>query len=160
MSMTVRGEKDLEWLRIVFVMSVLTRAIYTDVKKGIIENRCIMSGLLLAGGYAVLHNGGKGFLESISMAMVMLVVLFVLFVLKGLGAGDIKLFCVLAAFYPKSAMGIVVVSFLVAAGMSIVRMLPRFLKREPVYLKGETINFSIPIGIATATIEVMQWNSI
>lgn len=147
----------MEWLRIVFVLTLLTRAIYTDVKKGIIENRCIVCGLLLAGIYSVMHKGGTGLVESVKMSIIMLVALFVLFILKGLGAGDIKLFCVLAAFYPRDAIGIVVVSFIVAAGLAIGKMLIRAIQRKQMYLHGETMNFSIPIGIATVVIEAMQW---
>jgi len=152
-----RIKKKMEWLRIVLVLMILTRAIYTDIKKGIIENRCMVYGLISAGLYTALYKGGTGLLQSIKMSVVMLVVLFALFVLKGLGAGDIKLFCVLAAFYQRDAIGIVVVSFLVAAGLAIVKMLIRIVRGEQFYLKGETMNFSIPIGIATIVIESMKW---
>ena len=87
------------------------------------------------------------------MILIVLIVLYVLFVIKGLGAGDIKLFCVLAAFYPEKVMGIVVVAFVMAAGMSLVRMVVRYIRKMPVYISGEGIKFSIPIGIATILVD-------
>lgn len=147
----------MEWLRIVLVLMILTRAIYTDVKKGIIENRYMFYGMLSAVIYSIFYKGGSGLLESLKMSVITLVALFALFVIKGIGAGDIKLFCVLAAFYPKDAMDIVLVSFLMAAGFAVSKMLVRVFRKQPIYLKGETMNFSIPIGLATVVIEIMQW---
>lgn len=147
----------MEWTRIIFVLVILTRAIYTDIKEGKIENVCVLIGFVAAGCYAFLSGGEQVFFESVKMAVVILVALFFLFILKGLGAGDIKLFCVLAAFYPKDAMGIVVISFIVAAGIVIERMVIRALWKKSIYIPGETMNFSVPIGIATIIVEVMQW---
>lgn len=147
----------MEQWRIVLVLTILIWAIYTDIRKGIIENRCMVYGLLAGGLYTVLFKGGAGLLEDMKMSIVMLIALFALFLLKGLGAGDIKLFCVLAAFYPRDAMGIVVISFIIAAGLAIGKMLIRAIQRKQIYLRGERMNFSIPIGIATVVIEIIQW---
>ena len=140
------------WIRIILVVLVLTRAIYTDVKRGIIENQCTLSGLLAGVMWSTLYGGVAGFIDSVKMIVIMLVALFVLYVIKGIGAGDVKLFCVLAAFYPEDVVGIVVVAFVVAAGLVLGRMLIRKIRRVPVYRRGETLCFSIPIGIATAIV--------
>lgn len=147
----------MEWMRIVLVFAVLTRAIYTDMKEGKIENVCVLIGFVTAGAYSFLSGGGQAFLESMKVAIIILASLLFLFVLKGLGAGDIKLLCVLAAFYPEDAMGIVVISFIVAAGLIIGRMLVRAFQKKTVFISGETMNFSVPVGMATIIVEIMQW---
>lgn len=147
----------MAWARIILVLAILTRAIYTDIKEGRIENVCVFIGFMTAGCYSFLSGGSPIFWESMKMAIIILVALFFLFVLKGLGAGDIKLFCVLAVFYPKNAIGIVVISFIVAAGIIMGKMTVRAFQKKNIYISGETMNFSVPIGIATIIVEMLQW---
>lgn len=140
---------SVEWVKLMLVLVILGRAVYTDVKQGVIENRNVMFGLLSGLICAFTGNGMEGVWQSVKMAGVMLVVLFILFVVKGLGAGDIKLFCVLAVFYPMYCMEVVIVSFLVAAVASIGKMVIRLIRKNSFYIRGETINFSIPIACGT-----------
>lgn len=140
----------MEWIRIVLVVALIGRAIYTDLKKGIIENRILGIGLLL-GLICAYVEGGTGLLfRSIGMTFLMLAGLWFLFVLKGLGGGDIKLLCVLATFYPEHIVMVVVVSFVAGAGIGLLRMLFRLLQKQQAYRKGETIHFSVAVGIGMA----------
>ena len=139
----------MEWIKILFVVLLLGRAIYTDVKKGIIENRWIVVSFALGLACAYMESGTKGLLQSIGMALILLAVLFFLFLLKGLGGGDIKLLAVLATFYPDKIWLLLITSFVVGAVIGIIRMLTRIFRRMQVYVKGETIHFSIAIAVGT-----------
>lgn len=126
------------------------RVIYTDLKYKKIENRVIVVGLVGVYILRFVEAGWTGvWLSMIHMSMVFLV-LFPLFVMKGLGAGDIKLFCVVAALFPEYIKTILIVSFLIGAMWVLIKYLLRFLKKEKIYRPGEQICFSIPIGVATA----------
>lgn len=142
----------MEWIRVVLVLLLLTRVIYTDMKSGIIENRSVWTGLMTGSIWTLCNDGMYGLLESIRMVLIILAVLWVLFLIRGLGAGDIKLLCVLAAFYPDGVVEISIIAFLVAAGLVFARILIRWVRKLPVYMRGEVINFSLPIGIATIII--------
>ncbi len=142
----------MEWLRAVFVLLLLGRAIYTDFKKGVIENRNIGMGILTGFAWSMVYGGEKALLASIKMVVVVFVALFVLFLMKGLGAGDIKLLCALATFFPENIFGIICIAFLVAAGMALFKMLIRFVKHKAILVRGETLIFSLPIGVAALVI--------
>lgn len=141
-----------EWFKWGIVSVVLIRAVYTDIKKGKIENRLMAAGLITALLCAYIEGDLQRLGQSIKMAAVVTAMLLLFFVIKGLGAGDIKLLAVLAAFFPQDIMRIVVAAFFVAAGIAVGRMLIRACKRKPVYKKRETLHFSIPIAIATGAV--------
>lgn len=137
----------MEWIKYVFVAVILLRSIYTDVKRGIIENKCVGAGFVTGCCWRILESGMQGFLESAKTALIMFCILFVFYIVKGLGAGDIKLFCVLAVFFPDEIFKMVAMAFLTAAVFAITQMIIRWIKKRPVYQKGETMIFSVPIGI-------------
>ena len=139
------------------VMGLLLRAIYTDMKRGQIENRLIVTGLVLGFVCAIVTGGVSGLLDSVKMVCTITVALFFLFVIKGLGAGDIKLLAVLAAFFPKEIFSIVIVSFFVGAGIALARMAVRAVKHIPIYRRHETLNFSIPIAVGTGIIGLLEF---
>lgn len=139
----------MKWIKWLIVTAILIRAVYTDTKDGKIENRIILMGLFLGLTLSFGEGGMQEVLEGIKMAGIILAGLFFLFVVKGLGGGDIKLFCVLAVFFPKQIISVVMVSFFIGAVMAIGKMLWRWLRREKVFIRHETMNFSIPIALAT-----------
>jgi prepilin peptidase CpaA len=135
----------VEWIMITVAGAVLLRAVYTDIKSGKIENRLMLTGLISGTLFAAIRDGPKGIICSIKYVAIMFAALIFLFIIRGLGAGDIKLLCVMAAFFQKEAFAIVVAAFFAGACMGIGRMLLRFIKRETVYVRHETLNFSIAI---------------
>jgi Flp pilus assembly protein protease CpaA len=108
-------------------------------------------GLLYTGYF----GGREQVLLSLKMTGIVMAALFFLYVMKGLGGGDIKLFGMLAAFYPEEIFGIVVLSFFLGAGFALFRMVVRVLRREAVYQRGETLHFSIPIAMAAMVLPVL-----
>lgn len=147
----------MEWVKLIAVVGMLGRAIYTDVKRGIIENRNILAGLITAFVCSAWNSGINGLYVSGKMLVCTFGVLFLLYLLKGLGAGDIKLICVLSVFYPDTAVEIVAGSFLAAAGISAGKLLVRLVQKEKVYVPGETMAFSIPVGIGTGMALIQQY---
>ncbi|MDE5779242.1 MAG: A24 family peptidase [Lachnospiraceae bacterium] len=146
----------MTWLMMVPVSGILFRAVYTDVKKGIIENRLLLLGMI-TGFLFVILTGGKMLLwESIKSTVVMFAALFFLYMIKGLGAGDVKLICVLAVFFQKTCFKIVVIAFFVAAFMAIGKMIWRFLNKKKIYQRRETLRFSIPVAVSTLLIFLQE----
>ncbi|MCM1180267.1 MAG: prepilin peptidase [Clostridium sp.] len=131
---------------------LLCRAVYTDVRSQKIENRLIACGLVCGIVLAAIRDGPKGVWHSISMVGIVFAALIILFVIKGLGAGDIKLFCMLAAFFPSDILKIVIVSFFAGGGIAIVKILWRFIRKQALHVRHETMNFSVPVMIGTGLV--------
>lgn len=146
----------MKWIGYLIVTVLLARAVYTDIKNGKIENKVILAGMVSGALLAYVNEGMKGVLNSLKTAGIILAVLFIFFIIKGLGAGDIKLFCVLAIFFPKEAAVIVMASFFIGGIFAVGKMLIRWLRKENAYLRRETMNFSIPIAIGTGVVMVLK----
>lgn len=140
------------FIKIGIAAILLFRASYTDLKEGRIENRLIAAGLTLGLICAGIEDGLPGLIGSIKMVCTITVALFFLFVIKALGAGDIKLFAVLASFFPEEIVSIIITSFFMGAAIAIGRMGVRAVRHLPVYRKKETLNFSIPITAGTVIV--------
>lgn len=142
----------IEGMKYCVLFLLLIRAVYTDVKKGIIENVLVAAGIGIGVGLAYLEGGFPIVLTSVKMAGIVLAALFFLFVIKGLGAGDIKIFMVIAIFLQKEVVSVIVLSFFAGAVLALLKIGLRFLKKETCYIRNEKMNFSIPILIGTVIV--------
>ncbi len=81
--------------------AVLSLAVWFDVKSSRIPNALVVSGLSL-GLLISLMDGGMGWRQAITAAIVGLAVFLPLYLLRILGAGDVKLLAVVGSFvgYP------------------------------------------------------------
>lgn len=147
----------MKWIGNLMVAALLVRAVYTDRKEGKIKNRLLLAGFVSGLLFSYLNDGTKGVLDSLRAMGIIFLALFFLFLIKGLGAGDIKLFCVLAAFFPEEAVPIVVASFFAGAVMAVRKMVLRWIRKEVVFIKHETMNFSVPIAVGTGIVVMMQY---
>lgn len=145
------------WIKMGIITAVLFRAVYTDVRERRIENQLVVTGLVSGFICAIMDGGLPALLNSMKMMCTITVALFFLFVIKGLGAGDIKLFAVLATFFPDNIVSIVIASFFTGAGIALGRMLIRAVRHLPVYRRKETMNFSIPIAAGTGIVSLLQF---
>ena len=136
------------WVKTGFLILIMARVIYTDTKYGKIENWVIGAGYGMAFLLAYKHGGLIETGESVKAAFIMICMLFFLFVIKGLGAGDIKLFSVIAAFFPEMGFKTVIFSFLIGTLFIGIRAIYRVVTKQIIYIKGETIHFSLPIAVA------------
>lgn len=136
------------YLKCAVIFLLLIRTVYTDIRKDRIENKALAFSIICGFGIMLLFGETKDLLQGIEMAVVVTLVLFLLFLLKGLGAGDIKLLAVIALYFPKSGIPITGISFIVAGIIALGRMVLRKIRKKEVIIRGETLHFSVPIAIA------------
>ena len=141
---------------LVLMIPLLIRAVYTDVKTGKIENKLILMGLIMGVLLKYVTGGVTGVLEGLKMAFFITAALFLLFIIGGMGAGDIKLITVLSVIFPEQCVAVVVAAFIIAGIMVVGRMIHRAIRGKRVYIPGETIHFSIPIFLAFAGVMIFN----
>lgn len=145
-----------EWIAEGLVVLILSRAVYTDITEEKIENRLMAAGLAMGFTTAYLIGGLNQLAISVRQSVTVLLILFILFAVKGLGAGDIKLLSVLAAFMPENILSVIAAAFLTAAAFIAMRVLVRLCCKRTVYKKGETLHFSVPIAVGTALVWIAE----
>ena len=103
---------------------LLSSAAAMDIQSGKIRNRLIFTGLAAGFFFQVAEAGWKGagvFLRNVSIPVILC---YLLFLMHALGAGDIKLFSVIGGIWDLHILKLtIIISFLVAAGMSLWKML-------------------------------------
>ena len=86
---------------ILSVLTLLLTAVWMDLKTDRISNRLILFGLFLGLPYQILLNGARGILVFLLNGCVPILLFFLFYRIKALGAGDIKLLSVLGVFLDK-----------------------------------------------------------
>ena len=152
-----KGLSKMEQIKIGCMFLLLFRTVYTDTQYGKIENPVIGIGYVLAFLLAYCEGGILETVTSIKASLMMILILFILFILKGLGGGDIKLFSVIAAFYPEIGFQVVVLSYVVAGIFIFIRSIYRVITQQIGYPKGETIHFSFPIAAAFCFVFIQSY---
>ena len=103
---------------------MLSIAVVTDLQNFQISNRLIVSGFLTGLLLQIVELGVKGigvFLINVSIPIILL---YLLFLIHALGAGDIKLFSVIGGIWGFQMLcKTIAVSFLVGAVMSLCKLL-------------------------------------
>ena len=108
----------------IVVYILLLIAVGMDLRNMRISNRLILIGLMISLIQRVFCNGMGGFLTGIVLISLPVILLYLLFLAGALGAGDIKLFSLIGGFIQlKELMLCIIVSFLFAAIISLVKML-------------------------------------
>ncbi len=123
---------------IAFLILFLTVAVFTDLVKDRIYNAWVIPGLL--GGLTTsLIQGPARLFESVSSVGAVLLILLPVYFLKGIAAGDVKLFMGATSFLSvQDTISCIVVSFLIAGLISIAVII---LQRN----KQKTIHFAVPV---------------
>ena len=131
------------------LLVLLLIAVYTDMKKTIISNRLIVAGLLIGFLFRISEKGCMGvffFLVNISIPVILL---YLLFQMHALGAGDIKLFSMLGAFIStEQLLKLMVLAFCIGALMGICKIIYQFIFLRFELGKLTQIHFSPAILIA------------
>ena len=130
---------------------VLMRAVYTDLKSDHIENRLIICGLVAGMVFRVLADGWKGLPGSLAVTGIVLFALGILYVLRSIGAGDVKLFCVTTMFFPDKAISLIVSAFLIGGILAVGKLVTHYKEIRKAGVQN-TIHFSIPIALGTAIV--------
>lgn len=98
------------------LLTVLVLAVVTDFREMKISNRLIASGLILGLALRILGEGGAGIVHFLVNISIPVILLFLLFQMRALGAGDIKLFSVAGGFLTtRQLLYVMLASFFVAA---------------------------------------------
>lgn len=104
-------------------LTLLMAAAFMDIRRSKISNRLILGGLAMGLSFQVLESGlwGAGvFLINVSIPVILF---YLLFLMRALGAGDIKLFSVIGGICGfQWLIMTIAASFLVAACMSLCKM--------------------------------------
>lgn len=80
------------------LLTVLVLAVVEDFREMKISNRLIASGLILGLAFRVMGEGSAGVVHFLVNISIPVLLLFLLFQMRALGAGDIKLFSVAGGF--------------------------------------------------------------
>ncbi|KAB3532809.1 A24 family peptidase [Alkaliphilus serpentinus] len=96
---------------ITFVLVLL--ACMGDVKTYKVKNSLTIPFAILGGAINILDHGTKGLVDSVLGILLPIVILFILFVLRMLGAGDIKLFAAIGSILGiKMVFNVMIYSFI------------------------------------------------
>lgn len=99
-------------------------AVATDVTSGRIRNRLIALGIMTGFFFQIWESGIKGLFLSVIQIIIPVIVLFLLFLMHALGAGDIKLFSMIGSIWNLEVLGYCIVwSFLTGAVLSLIKLI-------------------------------------
>lgn len=102
----------------------MTTAAATDITTGKIRNRLIVLGILSGFLFRIWESGIVGLLLSVIQIVFPVIVLFLLFLMRALGAGDIKLFSMIGSIWNfKILLYCIVWSFFTGAVLSLIKLL-------------------------------------
>ena len=119
----------------------MTGAVFTDLFKDKIFNAWVIPALS-TGVISSLIQGSDRLIESLSAVGAAFLILLPVYFLKGIAAGDVKLFMSAASFLSVSdTLSCILISFLIAG---IISVLVIIFKRN----KQKTIHFAIPILVS------------
>lgn len=136
-------------LTYLLLLVLICHAVYTDMTLTIIRNRLIVAGLLFGLIFQIIQEGKIGILVYIVNISIPVVLLYLLFQLHALGAGDIKLFSMIGAFVStEQLLQIGILSFLIGAVFGAVKLLYRYFTVGITDGKLTQIRFSPAILIA------------
>lgn len=126
---------------------------YGDFKTGLIENRLIVWGLWAGLTFRLVVDGGSGIIIFLIKVIWPGIIFYIPFLLRGMGAGDIKLFMCISPFLPTELMiSVIIISLLIGAGVSCHRILKNISNHENIH----TFSFGICIFIGFVLTVVME----
>lgn len=131
------------------LLGLLIGAVHTDMIQTRISNRLIVLGLTLGFFFRFMTEGSKGVLFFVVNISIPVILLYLLFQMHALGAGDIKLFSMVGAFIStEQLLKLMGLAFCIGALLGIAKIIYRF-----IFLKTEIgtltkIHFSPAILIA------------
>lgn len=109
------------WVSLMTMGLLLLASVWTDVKEGRIPNRFVFPGLVIGIFFNTALPEGLGFLSGIGGLTIGLMALLPMYLLRVMGAGDVKLMAMVGAFLgAEGAFGAVLGTFLVGGVLSLV----------------------------------------
>ncbi len=118
----------------IVLLLVLLAAVYTDYRRGIVPNWMIVFGIVSGLFESFINCGLDGFLFGIAAAVLPIVLLYFVFMIGALGAGDLKLFSVVGSFLGiKGVLVSLCIAFVIGAVISIFKMIRYHNFKERIY---------------------------
>lgn len=109
---------------VAIIIGILIVAILADMTTRRIPNALILAGLITGLLWSAYIKGSAGLAESIINIIISTVMFYILYVIKALGAGDVKLLIVLASFLgAKDTVRILFVSMLLCLVYGCIRLI-------------------------------------
>jgi len=111
-------------LKHTLTLLILLTAVFSDLSTGKISNKLIGAGYLTGFIYHIHESGLKGSIFFLIDILFPIILLFFLFQIRALGAGDIKLLSVISGIWSiRIAILCIVSSFVVGAAISLCKLL-------------------------------------
>lgn len=111
-------------MKIALTLLILFIAAILDLRTGRISNELILIGYVIGFTFQLLEMGLIGSIAFLLQAVIPIAVLFILFVTRTLGAGDIKLFSVIGGLWSVQITALCIgTSFVVGAAFSLCKLL-------------------------------------
>lgn len=108
----------------IILLVIMSMAVITDIRFYKIPNFYILIGTVIGFAVRFMQEGFMGILTACISAVILFSFLLPFFMIHGIGAGDIKLFCMMAVYLnQKTTFQCFFMTFIIAAIMSIVKML-------------------------------------
>ncbi len=141
---------------IILIMLLIAATVY-DCTTDKIPNQLVLIGMILGMINSVVTLQIKGILLSIGSVVAVVLGLFLLFVIKGLGAGDIKLLAMTSAFLHKEVITIIILSFLFGGVLSIIKLIKKTVSNSQICLAFGLAKQAFLIrGIPSQVIQTIQ----
>lgn len=84
-------------IKIIILLITITIALYTDVMENKIKNKYLLPAFILGIITSFVFGGFEGLKSSLIGVIIPFIILFILFIFRFMGAGDIKLYCTIGA---------------------------------------------------------------
>lgn len=142
---------SIELCTITIVPLMLLMAVFYDLKSFRIPNR-LNAVLTVLGLFTSLVYGGVGYFGYGAIGVILpFFILYFLFYVRIVGAGDIKLLCGIGSFVHLGIVKIIILSFILTACMGVLIVTVNIVSAHYTRTKQLTrIHLSIPIALATA----------
>lgn len=106
------------------MLAILIIAVVTDLRETRISNRLIAFGLILGLAFRIVGAGVAGVVHFLVNISIPVIFLFLLFQLRVLGAGDIKLFSVIAGFLTiRQTLYVMIATFVAGGAIGMAKLL-------------------------------------
>lgn len=124
-----RGDANMDVLQIASMLTLyilLTVAVIQDFRHMKVSNRLIFIGLGLGIFFQTIQKGPVAIVRVLPNIIIPVIVLYLLFLMRCLGAGDIKLFSVIGTFINFKQLGVcIAAAFVIGAVFALLKMLSR-----------------------------------
>lgn len=118
----------------IVLLLILMAAVYTDYRQNRIPNWIVIFGIISGFIISFIHGGMEVFLEGLSGMVLPVIILYPVFMIGAIGAGDLKLFAVVGSYLGIKGITIsFIFAFILGAIISLVKMLRFHNFKERIY---------------------------